>query len=92
MYTRPTRMKKFLRELKDFGDLLLSCMPMIAGLAVFFGVICAGVWWANVSSCERVCMINGNAWHYEPFGGGCYCRDDDGLYNPRDSREDRSGR
>ncbi len=43
----------------------------------------------EVQACDRVCRANDHTGNYEVFAGGCYCRDDKGLYNPRDSRDAR---
>jgi hypothetical protein len=43
----------------------------------------------SAQSCARVCEHNGDESEYLWTGGGCWCLDEQGAYNPKDSREDR---
>lgn len=60
-----------------FGLLFIS-------LACFFLIF--GFIEMEKSSCDRVCEENDDVAQYEVFGGGCFCKNKEGLYNPRDSR------
>ena len=55
-------------------------------ILALLGALVAGAFWLDWSGCARVCEANGdaNGWDVRT---GCYCRDDGGLYNPKDSRD-----
>lgn len=50
-------------------------------------LLIVGAFWLTCSGCARVCEANGdkNGWDVRT---GCYCQDANGLYNPKDSRDD----
>ena len=74
----------------EYGDVRLW-----VGLTLIFSTLALAVWgliaflihFSDVG-CARVCEANGdeNAYHWTT---DCYCRDAEGLYNPKDSRNDQ---
>ena len=68
-------------ELKMFIGiviLMLGLIGGIAGLSVYF----------ENRGCQYVCDGNGHENAYR-WDAGCWCRDETGVYNPEDSRNDR---
>jgi hypothetical protein len=59
------------------------------GTLIIVGGIILGMRACSYSECGEICRSNGDApdWTWTQ---GCYCRDKDGVYNPKDSRERRS--
>jgi hypothetical protein len=67
-------------------DFLKIAVPIVLlVVAVVFGSFSYGVH-INNQGCQYICDGNGdeNAFKWQ---AGCWCRDEEGLYNPRDSRE-----
>lgn len=61
--------------------------PWVFTVAVIVSAV-AAAWAFTVNGCENACEANGDEAEFI-VGNGCYCRDDAGIYNPRDSRGDR---
>jgi hypothetical protein len=72
-----------------FGVVLELVVPVVLFVVLVLGPFFGLVLWGNHSACQRICEANGdeNGWDY---WAGCYCKDEFGLYNPKDSRGDRS--
>lgn len=60
---------------------------VIVFFVIFLTAILGGNYVLSTAACTEVCLINGDKDHYIVFGGGCWCQDEDGLYNPKDSRD-----
>lgn len=68
--------------MKDFFKILVPIILLV--LAVVYGSWSYQVH-INNQGCQYICDGNGdeNAFKWQ---AGCWCRDEKGLYNPRDSR------
>ena len=77
----------WLLEALDYFFAFMSAVVLpFAFLAfVLVGAGALAMWGTN-SACERVCQANGdeNGWDWWL---GCFCKDEHGLYNPKDSRD-----
>lgn len=60
---------------------------VITGAILTCILLCVGLVAWSMSACTEVCRINGDKDHFLIMGGGCWCEDEDGLYNPKDSRD-----
>ena len=73
--------------MSDLKNVLVPIFVVIVVLVVPLGAL--GMW-GSYSACSRVCEANGdeNGWDWWM---GCFCQDEEGLYNPKDSRETKRG-
>lgn len=62
---------------------------VMVGAVMLIFMLIFGIITAAKAECRKVCESNGHEEQYFVFSGGCWCQDEAGLYNPRDSREDR---
>ena len=62
---------------------------ILLGIVLGFLLLVAGVWYASIyygnRGCAYVCEANGDENAYR-WDAGCWCRDEEGVYNPSDSR------
>ncbi len=65
-----------------------DCTAPLMGAAVPVLLLFLGVWAFAAWGCGKACEANGDEANYI-VGNGCYCEDEIGVYNPRDSRDNR---
>lgn len=63
------------------GSLIGAVLTIFLVVALVFGARAC-----EIAECNSICTANksGARWTWTQ---GCYCKDADGLYNPKDSRE-----
>ena len=65
---------------------------LVASIVTGAALLLYGTWRATVyysnQGCGYVCEANGDENAYR-WDAGCWCRDDQGVYNPQDSRNDQ---
>lgn len=68
------------------GDSDAASVAYVVGMLALCGAVLFGTRACSYSECNAVCATNGDrgAWTWTQ---GCFCRDAEGLYNPKDSRE-----
>jgi hypothetical protein len=72
--------------LEMLSDLKGVLVPLLFAIILIVAPLAAIGVWGSHSGCKRVCEANGddNGWDWWM---GCFCQDEEGLYNPKDSRE-----
>lgn len=74
----------------ECSDLTIIVM-FIAVFMLLLTALLSVVFVLDAHNCAHVCRRNGDNSDYL-VGGECWCADEQGLYNPKDSREERGGR
>lgn len=68
-------------------DFMRLMMRLMIGFALVLFAVLAPLAWCTLEECGDLCKRNGDERNWT-FTQGCYCEDEQGVYNPKDSREE----
>lgn len=68
------------------GDNGTSGLAAVFVYLALIGTLVVGTRSCSSSECSEICRANGDRGDFT-WTQGCYCRDEHGIYNPKDSRD-----